>query len=119
MHAIEFELGNFTGTESYYRFSALFPNCLLTDGAKYLAEKAKAFWFMDIIGSILSKIKPHGFAVCKIAKTETGNALFTADDGNGNVFYRQWIKYTDAPFNFRVFAVWDGAQLVIMVPSEY
>ncbi len=119
MHPIESELQNFTGTEQWHRWSTLFRNCLLTDGANYLAKKAGAFWFMDIIGSILSKIKPHGFAVCEITKTETGNALFTADDGNGNVFYRQWIKGTDAPFNFRVFAVWDGARLVIMVPSEY
>lgn len=119
MHPIESKLGNFTGTEAYHRWSVLFRNCFLTDGAKYLAEKAGAFWFMDIVGSILSKIKPHGFSVCKIEKTETGNALFTADDGNENVFYRQWIKSTDAPFNFRVFAIWDGAQLVIMVPSEY
>lgn len=120
MHAIEFELGNFTGTEVYHRWSVLFRNCLLTDGAKYLCEKAGAYWFADIIGSILSKIKPHGFTVCQIKKNATGSgAVFTADDGNGNVFYTQRIKYTDAPFNFRVFAVWDGERLVIMVPSEY
>lgn len=120
MNAIEFELGNFTGTEGYTRWSVLFRNCVLTDGAKYLAEKAGAFWFMDIIGSILSKIKPVEFAVCKLTKDETGSgALFTADDGNGKVFYRQRIKYTDAPFNFKVFAQWNGELLVVMVPSEY
>jgi len=118
MHHIESELRNFTGTETYTRWSILFRNCVLTDGAKYLAEKAHAFWFMDIIGSILAKIKPHEFAVCKIEKRGRG-CVFTADDGNGNVFYRQAIKYTDAPFNFKVFAQWNGEMLVIMVPSEY
>jgi hypothetical protein len=116
----ESDLSGFTGTENYYRWSILARNCLLTDGAKFLAEKGGAFWFMDIIASILAKIKPHGFCVCKITKNKTGSgAVFTADDGNGNVFYRQVIKYTDAPFDFRVFATWDETNLVIMLPSEY
>lgn len=116
----ESDLLGFTGTENYHRWSLLFRNCLLTDGAKFLAEKGGGYWFMDIVGSILAKIKPHGFSVCKIEKNKTGSgAVFTADDGNGNAFYRQKIKYTDAPFDFRVFAVWDGERLVVMLPSEY
>jgi hypothetical protein len=115
MHPIESELENFTGTESYHRHIG---NCVLTDGAKHLAETAGAYWFMDIIASIISKIKPVKFAVCQIKMRGLG-AIFTADDGNGNVFYSQRISYTDAPFHFRVFAVWDGERLVIMVPSEY
>ena len=35
-------LQNFTGTENYHRFSAIMPNVLLTDGAKFLAEEAGA-----------------------------------------------------------------------------
>ena len=118
MHPIESRLSGFTGTENWYRWSVLYRNCVLTDGAKYLAEKAGAYWFMDIIGSILAKIKPHRFAVCKIEKRGRG-CVFTADDGNDNVFYRQNISLTDAPFNFKVFAQWNGEMLVIMVPSEY
>lgn len=44
-------LGHHTGTEGYHRFSPLFRNLLLTDGAKALAEHAEAFWLMDLIGS--------------------------------------------------------------------
>lgn len=116
----ESDLSGFNGTENYHRWSPLFRNCLLTDGAKFLCEKAGAYWFADIIASILAKIKLHGFSVCKIEKNKTGSgAVFTADDGNGSVFYRQVIKYTDAPFSFRVFATWDERNLVIMLPSEY
>lgn len=119
MHPIESELSNFTGTEGYTRWSVLFRNCVLTDGAFYLANKAGAFWFMDIIGSILAKIIPHEFAVCKIERDGKGGATFTADDGNGKIFYRQQIKYTDAQFDYKVFAQWGNGMLVVMLPSEY
>jgi len=42
------ELSHFIGTENYYRFLC---GTLLTDGTKYLAEKADAFWLMDTIAS--------------------------------------------------------------------
>ena len=53
------QLNNFTGTEKYHRFSSLFPNILLTDGANHLANQANCFWLMDIIASVqhLSNIK--------------------------------------------------------------
>lgn len=40
----------FTGTEGYHRIS---NHCLLTDGAKHLAENADCFWLMDIIDSYM------------------------------------------------------------------
>jgi hypothetical protein len=122
MHPIEQELRNFTGTENYHRYSGLFKTLILTDGAKYLAEKAGAFWFMDIIGLILPEIHAEGFAICKIKKTGD-SALFTADDGNGNIIYRRNISFTDAPFDFKVFVqptvVGGAPYTVVMLPSEY
>ena len=44
-------LSGFYGTEGYHRFSVLCPKLLLTDGAKWLAENAGAYWLMDAIGS--------------------------------------------------------------------
>ena len=38
------DLQNFTGTDGYTRWSPIFKNFLLTDGAKYLAEFADAYW---------------------------------------------------------------------------
>jgi len=46
-------LAQFTGSEKYYRISR---RHLLTDGTKYLAEKAGCFWMMDAIASHLSEI---------------------------------------------------------------
>jgi len=45
------QLGSFTGTEQYHRYSPLFPNLVLTDGVKFFAENADCFWLLDVIGS--------------------------------------------------------------------
>lgn len=37
-------LAQFAGTAHYYRLNRL---CVITDGAKYLAEAAGAFWLLD------------------------------------------------------------------------
>jgi hypothetical protein len=37
-------LAQFTGTEHYYRLNR---RCLITDGAKYLADEAGAYWLLD------------------------------------------------------------------------
>lgn len=52
------DLAGFTGTEGYLRWNPpLFPDILLTDGARYVAETAGAFWLMDIIGSYWTGLK--------------------------------------------------------------
>jgi hypothetical protein len=122
MH-LESELSQFTGTEKYHRFSILFRSLVLTDGAKYLAEKAECYWLMDIIGSILPliSIKSGGFCGATIAKIKgTSGAVFTADDGNGNVFYTQKIPYTDFPLDeYKLYVCDNGNVWVILLPSEY
>ena len=44
----ESDLWQFTGTEHWYRH-ALVRNVSFTDGAKYLADHAGAYWLLDII----------------------------------------------------------------------
>ena len=50
---LEANLPHFTGTENYtnLRYPWLRSHFLLTDGAKYLAETAQAFWLMDAIAA--------------------------------------------------------------------
>jgi hypothetical protein len=47
------QLSQFTGTAKYYRISR---RHLLTEGTKYLAEKAACFWLMNAIASHLVEI---------------------------------------------------------------
>jgi hypothetical protein len=47
------DLAQYTGTDEYHRirYPWLRKNFLLTDGTKYLADKAGAYWLIDIIAS--------------------------------------------------------------------
>lgn len=117
---LENELAQFTGTEGYTSWSPLFRNCVLTDGAKYLAENAGAYWLMDVIASHLHK-SDDSFAVARL-KRRFVDWHFTLDDGDNNVLAEQVIEYSDFPFGeFKLYAVWDqGIEIwVIMLPGEY
>jgi hypothetical protein len=117
------ELNNFSGTEHYYRFNALMPNVLLTDGTQFLAGAVKAFWLMDVIGSHLPSVpKDESFVVASLIKLVTGGANFAlADDYPANKCYAsQAIEYTDFPLDeIKLYAQFDGENWVIMLPGEY
>ena len=111
------QLTHFTGTEHYYRISR---RQLLTDGTKYLAEMAGAFWMMDAIASHLNEIGTEDWFVVVKVKVQDSNATMLYEDGNGNEHARQDIPYRDFPMNeISIYACWDGEHWVLMLPSEY
>lgn len=44
-------LDQFRGTTSYHWLSPIFPNFVLSDGARFLAENADCFWLFDVIAT--------------------------------------------------------------------
>ena len=59
------ELAHFTGTTQWFK-NPMFPNFRYTDGVKYLAEKAEAYWLLDyIFSNQISPVKEHPFQVWK------------------------------------------------------
>ena len=62
-HTLISELSQFIGTENFYRIT---PRHLLTDGTKYLAEKAQSFWLMDAVASHLPKYFHDYFCVANL-----------------------------------------------------
>jgi len=111
-------LAQFTGTESYHSWSVIFPHYVLSDGAKYLAEEAGAYWLMDMIGSHLP-MHTDTFGVAKLVVTND-RAVFTLDDGNGNVICRQEIPFTDFPLpEIRLYVQRQDRLWVLFLPSEY
>jgi hypothetical protein len=107
----------FTGTEHYYRLNR---RCLLTDGAKYLAEGAGAFWLMDAAGSYLLELGTDDWFVQVVLKVTGSSAVLTLEDGNGKTRARQAIPYTDFPIPYyTLYACWNGSDWVLMLPSEY
>lgn len=78
---ILFELPNFYGTETYTRWSMLFPNFVLTDGAKYIAESCDAYWLMDAIASHVRSYRKEEFGSVTFSREEK-NWLLKITDGN-------------------------------------
>ena len=123
---LESELAHFTGTETYTAldYPWLRTKILLTDGAMYLAEKAKAFWLMDAIAShqINKKVASEPFQAWQLTVNEKHEAILTCSDGNKTVLARQEIPYTDFPLErislYIALDEWLGGQ-VVMLTSEY
>jgi hypothetical protein len=111
------QLSQFIGTEGYWRIS---PSAVLTDGAKYLADGAGAYWLMDAIASYLPQFTgKEDFIVAKLVRTGI-SAQLTLDDGNGRVLDQQHIPYTDFPLiSIQLYACWGGEFWVLMLCSEY
>jgi hypothetical protein len=120
------ELAHFTGTEIYTNipYPWLKKRFLLTDGAKYLAEKAKAFWLMDAIAShqMNKRVAAEEFQFWKLDVNERREEVLTCTDGNEKQLVRQEIPATDFPLHsITLYAIPDESLggLVVMLTSEY
>lgn len=118
------ELSGFTGTENYHKVS-LTP-VVVTDGVKYLIDKANAYWLIDAIGSYQGekKFKDEGFQVWILKKDKEGKgATLSAyrdysekDPKKFKPLVTQKIEYTDFPIDeIKLYEI-DG---VVLLPSEY
>lgn len=111
------QLALHTGTEHYFRLSR---RCLLTDGAKYLADGAGAYWLMEDSSSYLMELGTDDWFVLIRLLVSSSEAMLIFEDGNGNVRAQQVIPYTNFPLNQQIlYACWDGEQWVLMLSSEY
>ena len=110
------ELKQFSGTEQWYR-NPLFPTCLYTDGVKYLAEQAGAYWLLDYIFSNqnLKEIKEQEFQVW-IINVEDSKAIIKVEDGKDNLIKEFKISYTDFPL--KELSLW-FVNNTLLLPSEY
>jgi hypothetical protein len=111
-------MAGFIGTEQWYRHG-LSRNILYTEGAKYVADTAGAYWLLDEIAfsQVLPQINAEEFQVWKLKVGEAASsAMLEVEDGNDNVVYKKKIEYTDFPS--------PGINLwfqnnTIFLPSEY
>jgi hypothetical protein len=112
------DLTEFTGTEQWYRHPIV-KNALYTDGIKYVAERAGAYWLIDEIPfkQNHSLVKNEEFQVWTLSvDLEQSTATLTCDDGNERIVYTKQIGYTDFPLEEIKIYVIDN---VILLPSEY
>ncbi len=109
------DLEQFTGTETWWKHAL--SGYTYTDGIKYLAEKAQAYWLIDkilIITRYKKKLQEWGSWTLTVNKDKT--ALLVCDDGNGNKLFSEKIDYTTFPLE--KVSVWfeNG---VLILPSEH
>ena len=110
-------LSSFIGTTEYHRLS---KRCVITDGAKFLANAAGAYWLLDTAASYLLELGTADWFVLIRLRTNESSAVLTLEDGNGLVRAQQSIPYTDFPLSEQcLYACWDSEQWVLMLPSEY
>lgn len=120
---LESALIQFTGSEQFYRWSAITCS-VLSEGAKYLADHAGAYWLFDTIDSHLAA---HGilsdteFVVAHLVRDKAGSgALLEIHDGNHKVLIMQRIEYTDFPLDrITIYAAHNGSGWTHFLPSEY
>jgi hypothetical protein len=110
-------LSHFTGTEHFYRLNR---QCLVTDGAKYLADEAGAYWLLDASSSYLLELGTSDwFVLVRLIVTES-QAVLSLEDGNGGVRVSQQIPFTDFPLPEQVlYACWNWDHWVLLLTSEY
>jgi hypothetical protein len=118
---LQTDLKQFTGTQCYWRVHS---NVILTDGAKYLADKAGAYWLMDIIWSITPKLTANEdeFFVLALERGEGNTAEVVVDRGRGHEkpLYTQHIPFTDFPLESQTLYIQKSDRhFVVMLPSEY
>jgi WD40 repeat protein len=124
------ELAQFYGTTKWHRFSQLFPNLLLTDGAKYIAENGGqegAYWLMDAIGSyqpqLLKTPTLRDFQLWTIAVNPDKTAKLTCRaDSDLEPEVEQLIEHTDLDvkeLSMYCMPLGDGKSYTILLQSEY
>ena len=116
------DLRQFTGSEMFYRHS-LSRKYIYTQGVKYLAEKAGAYWLIDHIAlGRPASLEREDFQVCKLlVNDDTHTAILTTEDGNDNILSTTRIDYTDFPL--LEIELWiernEAGGFTILLPSEH
>ena len=113
----EADLAAFTGSEHWYRHGL--TGTLYTDGAKYVAETAGAYWLLDEIAIAQcfdKRLAREEFQVWNLSVRPDNRATLSCDDGNDNIVFSKDLEFTDFPE--------PGIKLyfsgnTIYLPSEY
>ena len=109
------ELGQFTGSETWYRH---ITGALFTEGVKYLADNAGAYWLVDEIcfRQRFGRVKAEEFQVWILRVTVHNGGWLKCEDGNGNVVHTKQIEFTDFPLpEIKLFFCGN----TLLLPSEY
>lgn len=83
---LERDLAQFIGSERFYRH-AIARNFIYTEGIRYMAEQAEAFWLIDYAALQFNKaLRSETFVVLKLERSKPGHPHINIwiEDGNDN-----------------------------------
>jgi len=109
-------LTQFTGTSQWYRHG-LVPGVTYTDGVRYVAETAGAYWLLDKIATA-QLAEPHrseAFQVWTLEVRERRASLICTDGDDTQISIEE-ITFTDFPEPGLTLWFTDN---VLLLPSEY
>jgi hypothetical protein len=92
-------LAQFTGSQEFYRHPIV-RDIIYTQGAKYVADAAHAYWLLEEIvlaQRYISSVSAEGFQVWDLAIKANGSAELTCGNGNGRTVFAKRIDHTDFP----------------------
>lgn len=117
-------LVQFTGTETWYRFSiGLVTLGLYTEGVRYLAENADCYWLLTDIftAQMTQKVRQEPFQVWELGvDLEAQTAVLTCEDGNHRELFKQEISFTDFPTEeITLWLETEEGTPVLLLPREH
>jgi len=116
-------LAKFTSIENMHSFSTLTPDVLLSDGAKYVADRGGAYWLMDKIALhqvINDEYHIEEFQHWTLWVDNAFMGKLECEDGNENIIFREFIDYVYFPLRvLDLYATKWGKKTLIMLPGEY
>ena len=124
LHPDQFQLDlrQFTGTTQWHRWSSL-TKLVCTDGAKYLADEAGAYWLLDAVAShqnapvIQDSQRLQEFQIWTLTvEADRSGRLTCAEDSDVAPIIAQDIEFTNFPLKEIKLYVCGN---VILLPSEY
>ena len=101
-----------------YRYRHWTSKLIFTPGVQHLAERAGAFWLIDLVASwqIDPKVRREPFQVWELKVKPDQTAVAVATDGNDNVLASQTIEFPDFPLPSISLWLEDGT---LLLPGEH
>lgn len=116
MENLKTKLESFHGTQNYYKhWTGLL---LYTDGVRFLAQEAGAYWLIDAIASyqVKKKVRAIPFQLWELEVKNNEGVLTMKEDCDKPNVVKQEISYTDFPLDKIKLYLIDG---ILLLPSEY
>ena len=106
-----------TRSADYHRFSSVPGFPVITDGVLALAEAARCFWWLDIIGSYQRDRRLYrDFQVWRIEGDLVKQSAVVVGCNDDVEVIRQCVEWTDFPLEECKLYLIDG---VLLLPGEY